>query len=183
MRRTIKLLDFDRMFSTRENQIRCLEKHIALAEKMEKPLFLHERDASATFINIFKQHPEICKNAVVHCFTGDKKTLETYLEMGFSIGITGWICDERRASALRNAVEILPKERVMLETDSPYLIPRNVSGIGRINFPANIQYVARTLAEYMHISEEELLLHARQNTEKFFGIHADAKQEDSIDGN
>ena len=103
--------------------------------------------------------------------------------MGFYIGITGWICDERRASALRKAVEILPKERVMLETDSPYLIPRNVSGIGRINFPANIQYVARTLAEYMHISEEELLLQARQNTEKFFGIRADVKQEESIDGN
>ncbi|MBR4319855.1 MAG: TatD family hydrolase [Oscillospiraceae bacterium] len=176
-------LDFDRMFSTRENQIRCLEKHIVLAEKMEKPLFLHERDASSAFISIFKRHPEICKNAVVHCFTGDKKTLETYLEMGFYIGITGWICDDRRASALRKAVEILPKERVMLETDAPYLIPRNVSGIGRINFPANIQYVARTLAEYMHISEEELLLHARQNTEKFFGIHAGGKQEDSRNEN
>ncbi len=163
-------LDFDRMFSSRENQIRCLEKHIDLAERMEKPLFLHERDATKDFISIFRQYPKICQNAVVHCFTGDKKTLESYLEMGFHIGITGWICDERRAGNLREAVGILPLDRVMLETDSPYLIPRNVSGIGRINFPQNIQYVARTLAEYMHVPEEELIRCAKQNTERFFGI-------------
>ena len=163
-------LDFDRMFSTRENQIRCLEKHIQLAECMEKPLFLHEREAHQEFVSVFKQHKNICKNAVVHCFTGDKKTLETYLDMGFFIGITGWICDDRRAEALRKAVSVLPLDRVMLETDAPYLIPKNVSGIGRINFPANIQYVARTLAEYMHISEADLISHAKENTKKFFGI-------------
>ena len=163
-------LDFDRMFSARENQIRCLEKHIELAERMEKPLFLHERDASEDFVNIFRHHREICKKAVVHCFTGDRATLETYLNMGFFIGITGWICDERRAGALREAVSILPPDRVMLETDAPYLIPRNVPGIGRINLPVNIRYVAQTLAEYMQIPEEELISHARENTRKFFGI-------------
>lgn len=89
-------LDFDRMFSTRENQIRCLEKHIVLAEKLGMPLFLHERSASEEFVRRFKKHPEVCKRSVVHCFTGNRKTLEKYLEMGFSIGITGWICDERR---------------------------------------------------------------------------------------
>ena len=163
-------LDFDRMFSTRENQIRCLEKHIELAEQIEKPLFLHEREASEEFVSVFKRHRNICKNAVVHCFTGNKNTLETYLDMGFFIGITGWICDERRAEALREAVSVLPLDRVMLETDAPYLIPRNVSGIGRINFPVNIQYVARTLAEYMHVPEAELISHAKENTKKFFGI-------------
>ena len=163
-------LDFDRMFSERENQIRCLEKHIEIAERMEKPMFLHERDASKEFISVFKQHPEICKHAVVHCFTGDKATLETYLKMGFSIGITGWICDERRADALREAVSVLPLDRVMLETDAPYLAPRNVQGIGRINFPQNIRYVAQTLAEYMHVPETELIRHAKENTETFFGI-------------
>ncbi len=163
-------LDFDRMFSARENQIRCLEKHIQLAERMEKPMFLHERDAASDFVSVFRCHKEICRNAVVHCFTGDQATLETYLDMGFSIGITGWICDDRRAAALREAVRILPLDRVMIETDSPYLIPRNVTGIGRINFPQNICYVARTLAEYMHVPEEELIAHAKENTEKFFGI-------------
>ena len=168
-------LDFDRMFSERENQIRCLEKHIELAERMEKPMFLHERDAARDFVSVFKQHPKICRRAVVHCFTGDRATLETYLEMGFYIGITGWICDDRRADALREAVSVLPLERVMLETDAPYLTPRNVSGIGRINFPQNIRYVAETLAKYMHVPEEELLRHARENTETFFGIPSGEK--------
>lgn len=163
-------LDFDRMFSTRENQIRCLEKHIELAERLGMPMFLHERDAADEFITVFRQHKEICQRSVVHCFTGDQNTLKIYLDMGFSIGITGWICDDRRAEALRNAVSILPLDRVMLETDSPYLIPRNVHGIGRINVPQNIQYVAKTLAEYMHVPEEELIRRAYQNTEKFFGI-------------
>lgn len=80
-------LDFDRMFSTRENQIRCLEKHIVLAQKLNKPLFLHERMASEEFIRRFKKHPEICGKSVVHCFTGDKDTLRKYLSMGFSSGV------------------------------------------------------------------------------------------------
>ena len=163
-------LDFDRMFSTRENQIHCLERHIQLAEELEKPMFLHERDAAEAFTQVFRQHPDICHKSVVHCFTGNQQTLETYLEMGFYIGITGWICDERRASDLRKAVSVLPLERVMLETDAPYLTPRNVSGIGRVNVPGNIVYVAKELAKYMHVSEDTLITHAKENTEAFFGI-------------
>ncbi|MDE5884558.1 MAG: TatD family hydrolase [Oscillospiraceae bacterium] len=161
-------LDFDRMFSTKENQIQCLERHIVLAEKLHKPLFLHERDAAEDFIQIFQNHPEICKNSVVHCFTGDKHTLEKYLEMGFFIGITGWVCDDRRAQTLRDAVKILPLDRVLLETDAPYLLPRNVPGLGRVNVPENIRYVAKTLAEYMQIPEQELINHAKENTERLF---------------
>lgn len=163
-------LDFDRMFSTKENQIRCLEKHIVLAEQLGKPLFLHERDASEEFIKRFRKHPEICKKSVVHCFTGNKATLEQYLEMGFSIGITGWICDDRRAGALREAVSILPLDRLLIETDAPYLTPRNVPGLSRTNVPENVQYVARTLAQYRKVSEEEIISHAKENTERLFGI-------------
>lgn len=163
-------LDFDRMFSSKENQIRCLEKHIVLAEKLNKPLFLHERAAADEFVKRFKKHSDICKKSVVHCFTGDKKTLDKYLEMGFSIGITGWICDDRRAKDLREAVGIIPLDRIMLETDAPYLTPRNVPGLERINVPQNIKYVAAELAKYMKISEEVLIRHARENTERVFGI-------------
>lgn len=163
-------LDFDRMFSTKENQIRCLEKHIVLAERLEKPLFLHERAASEEFIRRFKKHPEICSRSVVHCFTGDKKTLDSYLSMGFSIGITGWICDDRRAKALREAVKLIPLDRVLLETDAPYLTPRNVPGLARTNVPQNIVYVAKELAGYMGVREEELIQHAKENTERIFQI-------------
>lgn len=161
-------LDFDRMFSTRENQIRCLEKHIVLAERLDKPLFLHERSAADEFVKRFKKHPDICKKSVVHCFTGDKKTLDQYLSMGFSIGITGWICDDRRAGELREAVKLIPLDRILIETDAPYLTPRNVPGLARTNVPENIVYVVRELAKYMGVEEELLAEHARENTERIF---------------
>lgn len=163
-------LDYDRMFSTKENQIRCLEKHIVLAEKLDKPLFLHERSASEDFIRRFKKHREICGKSVVHCFTGNKETLDRYLSMGFSIGITGWICDDRRAKELREAVRIIPLDRILVETDAPYLTPRNVPGLDRTNAPQNIVYVARELAKYMKISEDVLVENARKNTERIFDI-------------
>lgn len=163
-------LDFDRMFSARENQILCLEKHIVLAKKLGKPMFLHERSAADEFVRRFRRHPEVCKNSVVHCFTGDRATLEKYLDMGFSIGITGWICDDRRAGDLRQAVKMIPLDRVLIETDAPYLTPKNVPGLPRTNVPQNIRYVARDLAAYMGVSEEELIRHAKRNTERIFGI-------------
>ncbi|MDE6253350.1 MAG: TatD family hydrolase [Lachnospiraceae bacterium] len=164
-------LDYDRMFSTKENQIRCLEKHIVLAEKLGKPLFLHERSAADDFIRRFKKHPDICKKSVVHCFTGDKETLDKYLSMGFSIGITGWICDDRRAKELREAVRNIPLDRILVETDAPYLTPKNVQGLNRTNVPQNIIYVVKELAKYMKVSEEDLIDNAKKNTERLFGIN------------
>ncbi len=163
-------LDYDRMFSTKENQIRCLEKHIVLAKKLGKPLFLHERSAADDFVKRFKKHPEVCARSVVHCFTGDKRTLDQYLSMGFSIGITGWICDDRRAKELREAVSIIPLDRILVETDAPYLTPRNVPGLSRTNVPQNVVYVVRELAKYMKVSEDVLAQRARENTERVFGI-------------
>lgn len=159
-------LDYDRMFSSKENQIRCLEKHIVLAEKINKPLFLHERSASADFIKRFKNHEEICRKSVIHCFTGDITILDKYLSMGFSIGITGWICDDRRAQELRDAVHIIPLDRILVETDAPYLTPRNVPGLNKTNIPQNIKYVVRELAKYMKVTEEKLIENAKKNTER-----------------
>lgn len=163
-------LDYDRMFSSKENQIRCLEKQIVIAEKLNKPLFLHERGASADFIRRFKKHPDICGKSVVHCFTGDKATLEQYLALGFSIGITGWICDDKRSKELREAVRLIPLDRILVETDAPYLTPKNVNGLGRINVPQNIVYVVRELAKHMKVPEDVLLENAKKNTERIFGI-------------
>lgn len=166
-------LDYDRMFSTKENQIRCLEKHIVLAEKCGKPLFLHERCAANDMIRRLKKHPEICKKSVVHCFTGEKSTLEQYLSMGLFIGITGWICDDNRAKELRDAVRMIPLDRILIETDAPYLTPKNRKGLKRINVPQNIVYVGNDLAKYMQVSEEVLLKHAKENTERLFQIAAE----------
>ena len=84
-----------------------------------------------------------------------------------------WICDDRRARELRDAVRIIPLDRVLVETDAPYLTPRNVPGLERNNVPQNIVYVVRELARYMGVSEEELTEHARKNTERIFGISSD----------
>ncbi|RHB41813.1 TatD family deoxyribonuclease [Enterocloster aldenensis] len=161
-------LDYDRMYSTRDNQIRCLEKHINLAEKLDKPLFLHERSASDDFKKRFKNHKDLCEKSVVHCFTGNKYVLDDYLNMGFSIGITGWICDDKRGKELREAVKLIPLDRILIETDAPYLTPKNVDGLSKVNVPENIIYVARELAKHMNVSEEELIVHAKENTERVF---------------
>nr|AWI66785.1 TatD family deoxyribonuclease [Piromyces sp.] len=163
-------LDYDRMFSTKENQIRCFENQIKLAEELDKPLFLHERSATDDFIEVFKKHKDICSRSVVHCFTGDKTTIKKYLDMGFYIGITGWICDDRRSSELREAAKLIPLDKIMIETDAPYLTPRNIKGLGRINVPQNIKYVVPELAEYMGVDAEILRISALENTKKFFGI-------------
>ena len=133
---------------------------------------MHEREAASDFIRRFKKHQDICQKSVVHCFTGDKKTLDSYLSMGFSIGITGWICDDRRSKELREAVKILPLDRVLIETDAPYLVPRNVNGLGRVNVPQNIVYVAKELAKYMKVPEDVLIENARKNTERIFQVNA-----------
>ncbi len=166
-------LDYDRMFSTKENQIRCLEKQIVLAKKLNKPLFLHERNASADFIRRFKKQEDICRKSVIHCFTGNKDTLDKYLSMGFSIGITGWICDDHRAKELREGVSLIPLDRILIETDAPYLTPKNVPRLDRINIPQNITYVVRDLAKYMNVSEDVLIENAKKNTERIFHIKED----------
>ncbi len=90
--------------------------------------------------------------------------------MGFYIGVTGWICDERRGGALREAVKYIPLDRIMAETDAPYLTPRNIKGLDRTNVPQNIKYVAAELARDMNIAETELIAALEENTERFFGI-------------
>lgn len=163
-------LDYDRMFSKRENQLSCFRELIKLAESLKMPLFLHERSANQDFINCFDGYEEVCKRSVVHCFTEGKDVLLKYLEMGFYIGITGWICDSRRGQELRDAVKYIPLDRVLLETDSPYLVPKNIKGLNRTNVPENIKYVAAELAKNMEVEEEILVENAYKNTKRIFDL-------------
>ena len=163
-------LDYNRMFSEKQNQLKTLERFVELAEELEAPMFLHERDAAEDFAAVFRAVPKVAERSVVHCFTGDRKTAETYLAMGFSIGVTGWITDDRRADEVREAVTVIPKDRILVETDAPYLTPRNVPGLGRTNVPENVVHVVRALAGYMHISEEELIPCLLENTRRVFRL-------------
>ncbi|MFV0400661.1 MAG: TatD family hydrolase [Oscillospiraceae bacterium] len=151
-------LDYDRDFSPRDVQRKWFEAQIALAEELGMPLFLHERAAFADFHSLLSQHPEICSRAVVHCFTGSKRELEAYLEIGCSIGITGWVCDERRGEQLRAIVKYIPREKLMIETDAPFLIPRNLKPRPQSNRnePAYLPHIAAEIAKCRGEAAEEL---------------------------
>ncbi len=163
-------LDFNRNFSTPENQQRVFKQQIELASKLNMPLFLHQRDAFDTWLEILKPHIDNIPALVSHCFTGDLQQLKTCLDLGMYIGITGWVCDERRGQALHEIVKHIPLERLMIETDAPYLTPRTIRPKPKSsrNEPSYLPYVAQTLAEAMNHSVEDVLTHSYQNSVRVF---------------
>lgn len=141
-------LDYHRDFSPRPVQRRAFERQLELAVASGKPLFLHQRDAHDDFMAIMRQFQGRIGPAVVHCFTGTGGQLRDYLEAGWHVGITGWLCDERRGRHLRELVTEIPAERLMVETDSPYLLPRNLQPMPshRRNEPMYLPHIVEELA-------------------------------------
>lgn len=141
-------LDYHRNFSTRDAQLFAFERQLAIAAEHAKPLFLHQRDAHADFIALLRAFRDHVPRAVVHCFTGTRKELFDYLDLDCHIGITGWICDERRGMHLRELVRDIPHDRLMLETDCPYLLPRNLHPMPshRRNEPMYLTHIAAEVA-------------------------------------
>jgi TatD DNase family protein len=142
-------LDYFRNFSPPETQRQVFEMQLDLAEECGKPVFLHQRDAHEDFMRILSSHRPSLNRAVVHCFTGDAAELHAYLALGCHIGITGWICDERRGQHLRDCVGIIPADKLMLETDAPYLIPRDLSPkpASNRNEPMYLRHIAEVVAD------------------------------------
>lgn len=163
-------LDFDRNFSTPAEQETCFEAHLGLAEETGKPLFLHERKAHQRFSEMLAAHKNLYNKAVVHCFTGSTAEARKYLDLGCYIGITGWICDERRGQDLREAVRYIPLDRLMLETDAPFLAPRNLRPIPSRNEPAYLPYVLQGVAEAVGKPASEIAPIVFANTQTFFGL-------------
>ena len=170
-------LDYFRDFSPRDVQRQAFEAQLDIAVAVSKPLFLHQRDAHDDFVRILQPRLGELHGGVAHCFTAGRQELEEYLEMGLYIGITGWICDERRGGSLREAVRVLPLDRVLLETDAPYLLPRDlpVKVAARRNEPAFLPHVARTVAQYMGCTVEQLTRAATANTERLFALPGTGK--------
>lgn len=142
-------LDFNRDFSPRPAQEKAFEAQLALAVEAGLPVFLHERDAYERFLPILKAWRHQLKGAVVHCFTGSKRALFDYLDLDCHIGITGWVCDERRGRELAALVPNIPDNRLLLETDAPYLIPRNLPTappLKRRNEPALLPWIGQCVA-------------------------------------
>jgi TatD DNase family protein len=141
-------LDFNRNFSPRAAQLRAFERQLQLAADIGKPLFLHQRDAHDDFLACMKNFDGRLGAAVVHCFTGARRELYDYLDRDWHIGITGWLCDERRGAHLRELVRDIPAARLMIETDSPYLLPRNLQPMPshRRNEPMYLKHIVEELA-------------------------------------
>ena len=141
-------LDFNRDFSPRPAQRKAFERQLQLASENGKPLFLHQRDAHADFMAMMKNFDGRLGPAVVHCFTGTREELFDYLDHDWHIGITGWLCDERRGLHLRELVKHIPANRLMIETDAPYLLPRTVKPqpSHRRNEPMYLAHIVEELA-------------------------------------
>lgn len=165
-------LDFNRNFSTPENQVRIFKSQISLAAQLSMPLFLHQRDAFEPWFALLKPFLDKVPAMVSHCFTGSREELMQCLDAGMYIGITGWVCDERRGQALADVVKYIPPERLMIETDAPYLTPRNIRPRPKSsrNEPAYLTHVVRRLAETMPLTEQEIIMHSRQNSIRVFGM-------------
>lgn len=142
-------LDFNRDFSPRPEQERVFAAHLKIAADNGKPVFLHQRDAHERFLPMLREQRDALSGGVVHCFTDRKEALFAYLDLDMYIGVTGWICDERRGRELLELVPHIPAEKLLLETDAPYLLPRSLRPrpSGRRNEPAFLTEVLRVVAE------------------------------------
>lgn len=165
-------LDYFRDYSPRADQRHAFAGQLELAAAANKPVFLHQRDAHEEFLAILRDHWSAIGSGVAHCFTGGPGELEDYVEIGLHIGITGWICDERRGGALREAVARLPLDRVLIETDAPYLLPRDLvpKPASRRNEPALLPHVLEVLAHWMQRPADEVAAASTRNAERLFAL-------------
>ncbi len=165
-------LDYFRHFSDPKDQRTAFEKQLTLAHECGKPLFLHERDAHADFLAILRAFGKARLKGVLHCFTGTRDQLEHYLDLGLWIGLTGWIADERRGRHLPDLLPAIPLNRLLLETDAPYLLPRTLTPkphSGR-NEPAFLPHIGSLIAGHLHMPTEALARIVCDNTVACFGL-------------
>tara|TARA_R110001583_G_C5650983_1_gene408748 strand:- start:1789 stop:2589 length:801 start_codon:yes stop_codon:yes gene_type:complete len=165
-------LDFNRDFSPRPVQISAFERQLELACTLGYPVLMHERDAQQTFYEILRSYRDQLSHAVLHCFTGDRKQLFQLLDLDIHIGITGWICDERRGAHLLPLLKEIPLDRLMLETDAPYLLPRSLKPKpkSRRNESCYLPHICEVAAAQMDISSLDLARSSSETAKTFFNL-------------
>jgi TatD DNase family protein len=165
-------LDYFRNFSPRDAQLNAFQRQLDIAKDSRLPVFLHQRDAHDDFVELLEPALPNLSRAVAHCFTGEGESLREYVAMGLYIGITGWICDERRGKHLHDIVSIIPDDKLLVETDAPYLLPRSIrpKPKSRRNEPMYLPEVVRVIAEARDQSEEHVAKITTANAERFFGL-------------
>jgi TatD DNase family protein len=165
-------LDYFRNFSPRAAQRAVFIAQLEAAVSVAKPVFLHQRDAHEDFKAILQDFHGRLAGGVAHCFTGGVAELEDYLALGLCIGVTGWVCDERRGADLRSAVPRIPADRLMVETDAPYLLPRDLKPRpkSRRNEPMYLLHVARSIAHIRNQTLESLAASSTRTAVETFGL-------------
>jgi TatD DNase family protein len=165
-------LDYNRNYSPRDIQRQVFERQLEIAVEIGKPLFLHQRDAHHDFLAILKRYRDRVPAVVVHCFTDTGEALRDYVDLDCHIGITGWICDERRGGHLRELVKTIPANRLMLETDSPYLLPRTIRPMpkDRRNEPMYLAHIRDEVAKDRCETREVLTEATTRTAERFFNL-------------
>jgi TatD DNase family protein len=165
-------LDYFRDFSPRDVQRRAFAAQLELAARAGKPVFLHQRDAHDDFVAILREHRPKLAGGVAHCFTAGEPERDAYLALGLHIGITGWINDERRGLHLREVVKGIPADRLMIESDAPYLLPRDIRPAPktRRNEPKYLPYVVRAIAAARGEPAEDVARATTQCARAFFRI-------------
>ncbi len=165
-------LDYYRNYSPHAAQREAFQRQLELAARCGKPVFLHQRDAHEDFIAVLREHWPALAGGVAHCFTAGAAELECYLELGLAIGITGWICDERRGAHLLELVRRIPAERLLLETDGPYLLPRDLQPrpSSRRNEPVYLPHIAAAVARARGEPVESLARASTEATRRLFRI-------------
>ncbi len=171
-------LDFNRNLASTAQQRFALERQLELAADIGLPLFLHERDAAQPMLELLRAHRDQLGNAVIHCFTGDRDALFGYLDLDLHIGLTGWLCDPRRGTHLHPLLPEIPRHRLMIETDAPYLLPRDlppgVVAQSSRNEPCALPHILRAVATAAGRPQAELALETSATAERFFAFAAGA---------
>jgi len=164
-------LDYFRNFSPHEAQLDAFRRQLELAVRVGKPVFLHQRDAHEDFLSVLRDYRASLAGGVAHCFTAGLAEARAYLDMDLYIGITGWICDERRGQHLREVVRHIPADRLLVETDGPYLLPRDLKPMpkDRRNEPMYLPHVLNAIAQARGESPDVLRKATTQNAERLFG--------------
>jgi|SRR5690554_1773138 len=161
-------LDFNRNYSPQLIQLEVFESQLQLAASLKLPVYLHERDAHQQQVQLLSRYQSDIPRMLTHCFTGSKKELAPYLDLGCYIGITGWLCDERRGEALQQAVIDIPAERLLLETDAPFLLPRTIRPRPTMNEPCFLPHIGEFLAQLRQQEVSEIAAQTWRNSQRFF---------------
>ena len=165
-------LDYNRNFSSKSDQLTAFERHLELASNVNKPMFLHQREAHEDFYRLLAQYRDKLIGGVVHCFTDNEAALKDYLNLDMYIGVTGWICDERRGLDLQRITPMIPLDRLLIETDAPYLLPRNLGSKpkNRRNEPKYLVSVLEKVAECYQVTPEVIAKATTNNAKRLFNL-------------